>query len=153
MKIQNKLLLLGWVLMLVGLFLPTVTVPSGNPYIGSLVMRIGFKADIAYGWQTALALIALPIYKSSLLLFSLPVWAGLLAPLFLRVKSKIANGLLVMLYGLGFIWPLYVLIFLLKAEAFIEVGFYVWALGFLLLTASRIIALFSSPQLITREVV
>jgi len=129
--------------MFVGLFLPMVTIPSENPYIGSLVMRIGFQADIAYGWQTALALIALPIHKSSLLLFSLPVWAGLLAPVFIRVTSQVANGLLVMLYGLGFVWPLYMLIFLLKADAFIEVGFYVWVLGFLLLTVSRIKACFS----------
>jgi len=137
-KVQSWLLLLGWSLMLVGLFLPTVTIPSGNPYIGSLVMRIGFQADIAYGWQTAFALIALPIHYSSLLLFSVPFWAGLLAPLFLRVKSKIANWILAILYGLGFAWPLYRLVFLLEAEAYIEIGFFVWLLGLFLLMASRI---------------
>jgi len=139
--------------MLVGLFLPTVTIPSGNPYIGSLVMHIGFKADIAYGWQTAIALITLPMYYSSLFLFSLPVWAGLLAPLFLRVRSKIVNGLLAILYGLGFVWPLYVFLFLLKAEAYIEIGFYVWLLGLLLLTVSRIKACFSSPLHLTSDMV
>jgi len=143
MKIQNWLLLLAWALMFVGLFLPTVTIPSGNPHIGSLVIRIGFQDDVAYGWQVALALIALPMHQSLWLLFSMPVWAGLLAPVFLQVKSKIANGFLVILYGLGFVWPLYLLIFLLKAEAYIEVGFYVWLLGFFLLTVSQIKACFS----------
>ena len=122
--------------MLVGLVLPMVTIPMGDPLIGSLVMFLGLHDD-AYGWQIAVTLLIAPMKHSGWWLFTIPVWLGLLAPVFCKIKSIIANSFLALCYGVGFI-ALVNLLMSLKADGLAGVGYYLWVVALFVLMVSCI---------------
>jgi len=138
----NKLLWLGWIIMLSGLIAPIITIPTGDPQVGSLVMFLGLHSD-ANGLAIALGLILAPLKHIGWLIFSVPILLGLIAPIFLKVNSKLINTLLVLIYAVGFIIPVQVLLFSLKAEGLIGPGFYLWLVALLVLTISRVKSIFS----------
>jgi hypothetical protein len=51
-----KLLWLGWCFMVIGLFLAIITIPEGDPHIGSILIFLGMHDGDAYGLHVALAL-------------------------------------------------------------------------------------------------
>jgi len=101
-----------------------------------LVTFMGMRGD-AYGWQVALILIVEPLKHGGWLIFTIPVWLGLVSPVFLKVKSTIANSVLLLCYAAGFIL-LIIVLDTVKAEGMSGIGYYVWILALLVLTASRI---------------
>jgi hypothetical protein len=140
---STAILWMGWSSMLIALFLPIVTIPEGEPLVGSLVMFLGLH-DVAYGWQVALALIIAPMKYSAWLIFSVPVWLGLVAPVFLWVKSKVANSFFALLYGIGFLMSTLTLIFSHKVGELIAIGYFVWIMALFVLMVSRINACFDN---------
>jgi len=132
----NKIFFLGWAFMLSGLALPMVTIPMGDLKIGSLVMFLGLHND-AYGLQIAMVLLIAPMKHLGWWLFTIPVWLGLLAPIFLKVKSITPNIFLALCYGIGFI-ALVNLLLSLKVDGLTGVGYYIWMVALFILMASRI---------------
>lgn len=143
MSQSTGILWMGWSFMLIALFLPIVTIPEGEPLVGSLVMFLGLQ-EIAYGWQVAMALIIAPMKYGAWIVFSVPVWFGLLAPIFLWVKSKVANSFLALLYGIGFLVPTLTLIFSQQLGELITIGYIVWVAALFVLMVSRIKVCFDS---------
>ncbi len=137
MSKSTSMLWAGWSAVLIGLLLPIINLPEGDPDIGSLMMFLGLRDD-AYGWQVAIALIAAPLKHIGWVVFSLPLWLGLMAPAGLLIKSRVMNGLLALCYGVGFIVPITVLSFALNRDGLIDVGYYVWVIALFLLAISRL---------------
>lgn len=156
-SIATHLLWLGWFLMLIGLFLPVINIPIPDPHMAQLLFfglpipKVGDNGEVAIlthapieGIRAALFLFfktikhtGISISWGLLLLLSVPVLLALFAPVLLRIRSKAANIVVALCFGLGFLGPGMMLL-LSANEAVIGPGFYCWVFALLLLALSRI---------------
>jgi|GEM_PF-5412173 len=143
-ELATQMLWLAWFMMVLGLFLLIITIPTGDPKIGSLVMFLGLHED-AYGWQVALVLLIAPFKHSGWVVFSIPIWLGLVSPVVLLIKSKAINRFIALIYGVGTTTSV-VLVMSLKVEGILGIGYYFWMMALCLLTASRLKVSFCSES-------
>lgn len=157
------LLWLGWLLMIVGLFIPVIHIPIPDPHMAPLLflglpipnvnddatMKIASHVPIegirivAFIIITLLKKMSFSVAWLTLMLLSAPLLLAMTAPLQLWIKSRYTNTVLTLLYGLGLILPIVVLLNSAK-DNFIGTGYYLWTAALLMLCASRILVCVSS---------
>lgn len=155
--VATRLLWLGWLLMLIGLFMPVINIPIPDPHMAQLLFfglpipKIGNDGEIAIlthmpieGIRAALFLFfktikhaGLSLTWGLLLMLSIPVFLALIAPVLVWVSSRKKNIFLSLCFGMGFLGPGMILLLSVK-ETVLGPGFYCWVLALLLLTLSRI---------------
>lgn len=159
------LLWLGWLFMIVGLFIPVIHIPIPDPDMARLLflghsdtsmtdeeaisvashVPIEGVRIIAFTIITLLKKMSLNIAWLVLLLMSSPLLLAVTAPIQAWVTSRFSNMLLALLYGLGLILPLVILLNSTKDNV-IGIGYYVWTVALLMLFASRILVFISSRK-------
>lgn len=156
----TRLLLLGWVLLLVGLFIPVITIDVPNTDYGRLLFQgpepsetvgegsTGFPTQASIeGWKIASVTFTKALGKANMylgwsifLLFNFPALLAFIAPVLLWFKSKKINTLLALYYGIASFILILLMMFLSSHGTLIGLGYYLWILAALLLMGSRIMA-------------
>lgn len=153
------LLFLGWVLIIVGLFIPVIHIPIPDPHMAPLLffglpipnvnddgsMKVMSHAPIegiriiGFIFIVLLKKMSLKLAWLALMILSLPIFLALLAPIQIWIKSLGSNITLALLYGFWLIMPGFSLLISAK-DNLIGTGYYVWTAALLMLCASRILA-------------
>jgi len=157
------LLFLGWLLMIVGLFIPVIHIPIPDPHMAPLLflgipipnvnddgsMKIVSHASIegiriiAFIIITLLKKMSFKLAWLALMTLSLPLFLALLAPIQIWIKSFRINIILALMYGFWLIIPGVSLLISAK-DNLIGPGYYFWTIALLMLCSSRILVCVSS---------
>jgi len=122
--------------MMLGLFSPVLVAPVKNSTLYILLGVMGFP-EVAFGWQVALLLLKLPFKDFSLILFTVPLWLGLLSPALLVIKSKAANIAMCLYFIFNVIGLFVMLSFQESLGGLFGEGCYIWAIGLCFVMCSR----------------
>lgn len=157
------LLWLGWLLMIVGFFIPIIHISVPNPYMAELLFWGQYSPSVidegvsemashvpiegvkvvAFIIITLLKKMSLSIAWLFLLLLSSPVLLAITAPVQISAKSPYTNMVLAILYCIGLILPLVILLNS-AMDNVIGTGYYFWTAALMMLCTSRILVCRSS---------
>lgn len=157
-SLATRLLLLGWGLLLLSLFMPFILIDLPNTDYARLLFlgpessasagegSVDFPTHISIdGWKIALITFTKAIGKASMylgwsifFLLNIPALLAFIAPVLLWFKSRLINILLAIYYGMSSFILIILMMFFMSQDILIGLGFYLSIFATLLLMSSRI---------------
>ena len=157
------LLWLGWLLMLIGLFIPIIQVPVPDPHMGSLLFfglpipevtndgSIKILTHIPIEGMKVIGFMMLTVIDKAslkwewgvLLILTAPLFLALISPALIWIKSFSLNIILALVYGFSWSIPGVVMLISAKSDV-IGTGYYIWTAALFILCCSRILVCWSS---------